>query len=61
MDMVQDTPSSTTSSPTLVQEPSPHPNDCILKVEDAHGEIESKEGNADNVIDKTAASQGASR
>ena len=58
--MARDTPSSTLSSPTIVQESSPNPNDYIVQVEDSHGEIEHNGGNADSEEDRTVVSQGMS-
>ncbi|KAL8819761.1 MAG: hypothetical protein Q9191_007664, partial [Dirinaria sp. TL-2023a] len=55
--MARDTPSSTLSSPTIVQESSPNPNDHIINVEDDHEESQNKEGNTDSEEDRTVVSQ----
>lgn len=55
--MARDTPSSTLSSPTIVQDSSPDPNDHIVNVEDDHEESQHKEANVDSEEDRTVVSQ----
>ena len=57
--MAHDAVSSTVSSPTIVQEPSPNPNDYIISVEHVHEGNGRDEGRTDGEESRTAISPGS--
>ena len=60
-DVVRESGSSAQSSPTIVQQPSPDPNDFVIKVEEGHEDGDSKEKSVDDDQSRTAIDRGIRR